>query len=413
MSGVIEQSKTQNDAQAITVAKDLEDIDFLFTVTEETELKNYHQLIGKIRDEGTGVAPVWLKRGWPGYLVTRPADIEACYKDWEIFSSELSHDALTAPFMGKSMAGMEGRNHIDFRKLVNSPFKKKNLEKTIRPQLRQVADTIIDEFASNGSAELMTEFCKKYPMAVIGSILGIPTENWEEISGWARDIFLGTSRESRVSAANSFSDYVLEVIQQRREVPQDDLISQLCTTEIDNRKLTDFEIKQFMMLLFPAGVDTTWMSIGTMMTAILSTPGAKERLLLEPDIRDLAVQETLRWDSPIGLLPRIIRHDTTVGGVKMAAGSTVCLVHSAANRDPKLYENPEQWIVDRPVGRMLSFAFGPHQCLGQHLARMEMRVALEALLERLPNLSLIDGPSAFWGTAVRGPSAVNVSFDVS
>lgn len=384
--------------------------EILFTVTDEVTVDDYHTLMAHIRDRDEGVGPVWLREGWMGLMVTRAEDIEECYKNWQVFSPEVSHGMLTEPFMGPSMVGMEGKRHIDFRKLVMNPFRKENLDKTIRPQLRQVADNIINEFAGNGEAELMAQFCKKYPMAVIGTILGIPTDNWDQLSSWARDIFLGTSHEQRIASSEAFARYVDDIIAERQANPQDDLITELCSAEIDGDRLTNDDIRQFMMLLFPAGVDTTWLSIGSMMVGILSTEGVRERLLAEPALRENAVQEALRWEGPIGFLPRITREDTTLGGYHVPAGSAVCMVHSAANRDPKLYPNPDEFIIDREAGKIMSFSFGPHQCLGQHLARMEMRVALDALLEGLPSLALKDNNIPYWGTSVRGPSAVKVSF---
>jgi cytochrome P450 len=147
-----------------------------------------------------------------------------------------------------------------------------------------------------------------------------------------------------------------------------------------------------------------------MMSGVLTTPGAVEALKADPELRYRAVEETLRWAPPVALLPRITARDVEIRRTHIPAGSMTLLGIAAANRDPSRYEDPDRWIVGRRPNKHISFAFGEHFCLGAYIARGEMRAALDAILDRLPNLELIEEP-VFWGASIRGPHAVRVSFD--
>jgi cytochrome P450 len=203
------------------------------------------------------------------------------------------------------------------------------------------------------------------------------------------------------------------VIEARRERPGDDVLSRLVTGSVDGRLLSDEEIFSFLMLLFPAGVDTTWLTLGSLLTAILSTPGALERVSSSGEERHWAIEETLRWEPPTPAIPRITARDVELSGVEIPAGSLTLLSLAAANREPERFGDvdPNVWDLDRrPVGH-IAFSVGEHFCLGAHLARAELRIALEVLVERLPGMRLVEPPT-FLGAAVRGPGAVHLAWQV-
>ena len=278
------------------------------------------------------------------------------------------------------------------------------------------AHAIVDRFCANGEAELMSEFCELYPLAVIGGLLGLPVDDWHRMAGWARTLILGDGGskeeelEHRKEVAAEFRNYVRPLIAQRRGDPSDDILSLLSNGSIEEEALSDEAIFSFMLLLFPAGVDTTWLAIGSMMSVILSAPGAADTLLGDGELRRWAVEEALRWGSSVAMQPRVVIKDAELSGVRIPQGSLATLAIVAANRDPAHFEDPDRFWVERKPADHLAFSFGQHFCLGAHLARVEMLAALSVLLDRLPNLRLTEDPRYF-GCAIRGPDTVRVAFD--
>jgi cytochrome P450 len=306
--------------------------------------------------------------------------------------------------------GYEGKEHDMHRNVVARQFTKRRAGEYIESLLEPQAASIIDEFCSRGHADIMAEFGQKFPLAIIGGLLGIPIGDWEMMSEWASELILGHDPDTKKQAARDFREYLTPIIDERRAKPGDDILSLLANGEVDGESLTNEHIMSFMLLLFPAGADTTWLGIGSMMAAVLGTPGAADRLIAEPNLRYWAVEETLRWTPPVSLLPRIVTRDVELRGTTIPAGSMTMLGIIAANRDSRRFDDPDQWIVDRQPNKHIAFTFGEHFCLGAHLARAEMRAALDALLERLPNMRLVEEPR-YWGASVRGPDAVRVEYD--
>jgi cytochrome P450 len=189
-----------------------------------------------------------------------------------------------------------------------------------------------------------------------------------------------------------------------------DLLSALVTQEVDGQQLDDEEVLGFLRLLFPAGVDTTWLALGSLMYAVLDHPEVHERLLADPTERAWAVEETLRWESAVGTEPRVTLQDVVVSGVEIPARTLVRLCIPVANRDPAVFADPDRWDLDRRPKDHIAFGLGRHFCLGAFLARGELAVALEVLLRRLPNLRLVEQPRIA-GVVLRGPRELKVEWD--
>jgi cytochrome P450 len=374
------------------------------------EEPHYHERLREIR-ETVGVAPVWAIKGVSkAYAITRFDDIQAAFLDPETFSPAATQALLTFPFMGEQMFGFEGRKHTDFRNVVFPAFSKRQVPK-YDATLHRHAHSIVDDFVRSGEADIMEVFAKRFPLVIINEIMGLPVDDWQQLAGWARDVILGATHEARLDAAAAIREYVAPLLEARRKRPCDDVLSRLVTGSVGGRPLTDEEIVSFLLLLFPAGVDTTWLALGSLLTAILSTPGALERVSASAEDRRWAIEETLRWETPTPAMPRITVRDTEVCGVEIPAGSLTFLSLAAANREPGRFgeSDPDVWDLDRrPVGH-IAFSVGEHFCLGAHLARAELKVALEVLLERLPGMHLIEKPT-FLGATVRGPDAVRVAW---
>jgi cytochrome P450 len=388
-----------------------EDVAFGHPYPMGIEEPNYHERLREIR-ENVGVAPGWFIKGLgKAWVITRYEDVKAAFLDTETFQPQATQEITTFPFTGEQMLGFSGRKHTDFRRVVFPAFKKTTVPDYEETLLRPQAESLVDEMFDDGEADLMETFAKRYPLAIIKDIMGLPVENWDEVAGWARDIILGGEYEVRAAGANAFRAYALPLLEERRRSPGDDVLSRLLSGRVDGRALTDEEVISFMLLLFPAGVDTTWLTLGSLMAAILSKPGTVDRLRHSAEDLVWAIEETLRWEPPTPGIPRVTVRDTEVSGVKIPAGSMCVLNLAAANREPGRFgdTDPDLWHLDRrPVGH-IAFGVGEHFCLGVHLARAELRIALEVLLERLPSPRLLEEP-VFVGAAIRGPRSLRIGW---
>ncbi len=387
------------------------DVEFGAVHPMGVEVPRFAERLRMIDDRG-GVAPAWFFSGSPAWVLTRHEDVRAAMLDTATFSPRRTQEVLTFPIMGPMFLGYEGHEHDAHRKVVAPQFTRRisgdYLESLLRPQ----AHAVIDRFSGRGEADLMSEFAKQFPLAVIGGLLGVTIEDWDRMAGWANDLLFASDRAAKQASARQFRDYLRPLLTQRRADPADDVLSLLATGQVDGEPLTEDEVMSFMLLLFPAGADTTWLAVGSMMAAVLSTPGALETLAAHPEMRAAAVEETLRWAPPVAMLPRITAQDIDIRGTRIPAGSMTLLAIVAANRDPQRFGDPDCWRLDRRPANHITFGFGEHFCLGVHLARAEMRAALDALIDRLPGLHLSE-PPRFHGAAIRGPGAVRVAFEAS
>lgn len=381
------------------------------------EIPHFHSLLRGVQNRG-GVEPAWFFEGMPTYLVTGYDDVRRAFLDTDTFSPRATQEMFTFPILGPTFLGYEGKEHTLHRRVVNPQFSRRRSTDYVESLLLPQAHSIVDRFCGNGDAELMSEFCELYPLAVIGGLLGLPVDDWHKMAGWARTLILGDGGskeeelEHRKEVAEEFRKYVRPLLAERRGKPSDDVLSLLSNGKIEDEDLSDEAIFSFMLLLFPAGVDTTWLAIGSMMTIILRTPGASEDLRSDEGLRRWAVEEALRCVSSVAMQPRVVVKDTELSGVAIPKGSLATLAIAAANRDPSHFEDPDRfWLERRPTDH-LAFSFGQHFCLGAHLARAEMLAALSVLLDRLPNLRLSEEPR-YMGGAIRGPNAVSVRFDIT
>jgi cytochrome P450 len=222
--------------------------------------------------------------------------------------------------------------------------------------------------------------------------------------------------EHAVACSREFIDFVRPLLQKRRSDPADDLISRLATEEVNGEHLTDEEIFNFLRLLFPAGADTTYLGLGSTVYALLTHPEQLEQVKrnLAEECR-WAAEEGLRWAPPVSLQPRANPHDVVWHGTPIPGGTPLLFGIAPANRDPAMFPNPDRFDVSRRPAGLLSFGLGTHFCLGAHLARAEMDVAMRVLLERLPRLRLVDdgdtGIVGVIGSVMQGPNRLPVRFD--
>jgi cytochrome P450 len=359
--------------------------------------------------------PQYGYEGRPGYQVTRFEDAERVLRDWQTFSSSINAVHI-GQYMGELILAMDGAEHRAYRGLVAHAFRASVLQRWDAELVRPAIDRLLDAIAPTGRADLVRDVTSRYPVAVICGIVGVPLEDSAQFHQLAEEINTGPLDPPRgMAASRAMRAYLEPIVEDRRRAPRDDLISDLVTAEIDGHKLTDEKIYGFLRLLLPAGAETTFRVMGNALVALLTHPDAMARVVADRDLLGNVIEETLRWETSVTQVSRVAGTDTEVAGCPIAAGSPVNVITGSANRDESRYERADEWDLDRPPHHHLAFGTGPHQCLGMHLARLELRVGLGAILERLPNLRLDPDapPPVIQGAAFRGPDAIPVLFDPS
>jgi cytochrome P450 len=355
------------------------------------------------------------EEGQDVFFIYRHEDITQVLRDGETFSSAHIIDLIMGPIMGEHiMLGMDDPEHRRYRAIVSTAFRQKVLAQWEQELLVDVANELIDAFARRGSADLVREFNFPFPTKVISGILGLPREDYRQFQRWTTAILsFFTKLDEAIVASQEVKEYMSVILAERRRTPRADLISELAQAELDGERLSDEEIFSFLRLLLPAGVETTYRATGNMLFSLLSSPDQLEAVRSDRELIPQAIEESLRLETPLLNITRLATKDAEVGGVLIPAGSTVMLMLAAANRDEARYPDPDHYDVLRASPKPhISFGHGPHACLGTHLARLEMRVALNLLLDRLPNLRLDpegDDPH-IRGQIFRSPTSLPVLF---
>ena len=349
----------------------------------------------------------------PIFFVYRYDDVVQMLRDNETFSSSIIIDAFGDAFGKHVMLGMDEPEHRRHRSLVAKAFSQKGLARWEEELVGPVADEPIDRFAGRGRADLVREFTFPYPSQVIAGLLGLPRSDYPQFQRWSISLLsITVNKERAVEASSALRDYFVPILAARRQDPRDDLISRLAHAEIDGEHLADEEIFSFLRLLLPAGVETTYRSSGNLLFGLLTNPDQLAALRADRSLIPQAIEEAVRWEAPLLMITRVATCDTEIAGVPIPAGSTVMPVLGSTNREQDRFPDPDRFDIFRPASAHLSFGLGVHVCLGMHLARLEMRVALNRLLDRLPGLRLDpegDDPH-IRGQVFRSPTSLPVLF---
>jgi len=307
---------------------------------------------------------------------------------------------------------MGGQEHRRNRGLVSTAFRPKLMREFVESFLTPVAHKLVDELSPEGEADLVRDYTTRYAFTVIARLLDLPPTDFADLKRWGDGLIdFPWNPEAALAASREFTAYLKPLVDARRRSPGEDLISSLATAEVDGDRLSNDEIYSFLRLLFPAGADTTYRGLGSMLFAVLTHREVFLRVQAEPAWIPDVVQESLRWEGPTALLPRFAPKDVTWAGVEIPAGSEVIFGITSGNRDALVYADPDRFDPERKAANILSFGHGLHFCLGSHLARREMEVSLQVLSERLPELELADPERVtIAGTVLRGPKALPVRF---
>jgi cytochrome P450 len=345
-----------------------------------------------------------------GWLPTRYEDVAAIAYDTDNFSSRqiimsnFRAPAEVAPVGGSPPISSDPPFHHDARKLLLPAFTKAEVSKQ-EPATRRYCGQLIDALEGQQVVDAAGDYAQHIPVRVIADMLGFPPEDGPRFRQFVETTLEGINLppDERVEKMEALFDYLLAQIRDHVDHPRDDLTTFLVNAELYGRRLERDHVAGAMALLLIAGIDTTWSAIGASLWHLARTPADRERLAAEPGLLPAAVEEFLRAYAPV-TMARLVKRDMHWRGVDMKADDWILLSFPAANRDPAQFDRADEVVIDRQVNRHAAFGLGIHRCIGSHLARMELRVALETWLERIPEFSLDDPAAVTWSAGqIRGP----------
>jgi len=405
----------QNTTSGMKISSDSKIVDFGPSISPEGASglfpgESFHDCLRSLRDSGPVVPAALL--GIPCHLITRYAELESAFSDNDGFPAGPTYAASIEPCQGITFESTDGDEHNTLRALSTQALRSRPIGRFAESDISPIADALIDDFLDDGGGDLVELFTSKFPFYVFGRRMGLPDDLRDEYFRWSFDI-LGFPRNPQLglSAAAELTSYVEPVLVKRRECPSDDMLSSMIITEKGGRSLTNEEILSHVRAIFAAGASTTHHGLGNTLYALLTNDEAMERLRTAPEMIPFAVDEMLRWEPPIGVLPRLVPFDTVIAGENFSKGEIVLMGIASANRDDRLYSNPDVFDVAREPKRVLTFGLGSHHCPGTHLAKAQISVGIERLLARLPNLRSTDLEISLpVGCILRGPVSLPVSW---
>ena len=379
-----------------------------FDNTDPALLENLYEQIEDVQ----GKCPVaWSDSSGGFWMLTKYDDVVEASRDWETFTVT---EGIMIPPTGKTMpvipAELDPPRHGKLRKLVLPNFTDKALEPWV-PGIRRILTEAFAPLLPSGRADIVQEVARPVPVLAICLVLGIDRD-WHEIRRLAEEFLAATGKpEIARQKAEALEAFLEEEIQARRGKPVTDLLGAYVNAEIDGEPLPDHEILGLVQLLVVAGHETTVNGMGMMLYRLVSEPGLRDRVLADRSLVDKIIDETLRLHPPVWNMGRTVRSETEMRGTAMCPGERVMLVYGGANRDPDKFEHPAQFDVDRPgITQHLTFGSGRHRCIGESLARLELRLTLNYVLDTIPDVELDGAPTFGGGTNQFGPRSMPVRF---
>ena len=345
-----------------------------------------------------------------GWLPTRYEDVASIAYDTEHFSSRaiimsnFRPPLELAPIGGAPPISSDPPFHHDARKLLLPAFTKTAVAKQ-EAATKAFCHALIDAFEGQDVVDAAIDYAQHIPMRVIADMLGFPPEDGPQFREFVENTLEGVNLppDERIARMTKLFDYLLVQVHDHLDNPREDLTTYLLNAELYGSKLEPSHVVGAMTLLLIAGIDTSWSAIGASLWHLARTPADRERLVADPRLLPTAMEEFLRAYAPV-TMARLVKHDMQWRGVDMKAEDWILLSFPAANRDSAQFDRANEVVIDREVNRHAAFGLGIHRCLGSHLARMELRVALEVWLDRIPTFSLADPSAVTWSAGqIRGP----------
>ena len=387
--------------------------------------------------EVEGVDPFWV--------VTRHADILESSRQNDLFhngdrSPTLTSQAVDAkvrammggsPHLLRTLIHMDAPDHPKYRALTQGWFMPQNLRR-LEDQIRVIAKAAVEKMAAKagpdgvGRCDFVQEVALHFPLHVIMSIMGVPEEDEPRMLKLTQELFGAADpelsreagkpveeREFDFSVIIDFSNYFRALSEAKRARPSDDLASLIANSTIDGQPISDLEAMSYYIIVATAGHDTTSSSTAGAMWALAQNPAELAKLKADPSLIPGLVDESIRWTTPVKTFMRTVTADTAFAGRQMKAGDWMMLCYASGNRDEAVFDAPQEFHVDRKPNKHLAFGYGAHLCLGQHLAKMEMRILWEELLPRLSDLSLDGEPAMSESVFVNGPKRLPIRFKMA
>lgn len=349
------------------------------------------------------------------WVPTRYEDVVAIAHDVATYSSRspvvtevlpMSEMGIVAPPISS-----DPPYHTDIRRMLLPYFGPKRIE-ALRPGVEDLCDRLIDGFVEDGRCDAAVDYAQHIPVTIIAEMLGVPADQGERFREWVHVLLeVGPNDlDGGFFGLTEFLTYFREQMLARRAEPGDDIVSYLTGATIDGRPLEDQEVLGVCLLLLLAGIDTTWSSIGSTLLHLATNPEDARRLRAEPELWPLALEEFLGAFAPV-TMAREVDVDVELHGCPLRAGDPLLLPFPAANRDPAAFDRPDEVLIDREQNRHVAFGVGIHRCLGSNLARLELQVAVERFLARVPDFAVEDPAGVSWSVGqVRGPRSLPFAF---
>ena len=404
-----------------------------------------YPIFSALRDE----SPIHFSDKLGTWVCTKYEDIMEILHDTDRFSSlmptgprdgrsgfatameELAADPSMAEYFQKFLANAANAavllnadppEHRRQRKAVNRAFRPTRL-RGMEPMIEEVTSELIQEIVDKGESEFVSEFAVGLPMTIIAVALGVETDDLATFKRWSDDLVMPVGNPDPTTekvrdyliSLSEFNEFFGNLLQLRRQDPHEDIISDVATAEVNDEMLNEAEMLSMLQQFLVAGNETTTKLLTNLMHHLAEEDGLEERLREDPSLIDNFIEEGLRFEAPVGGLFRMAKEDTMVGETQLREGDHIWLIFAAANRDPDMFSQPDTFSVDRENARdHLAFGHGEHFCIGAMLARLEARIAVEQILERLQNIRLIDGRNNFEYEdtfVLRGLKELHIAFD--
>ncbi len=368
----------------------------------------------------------------PFWAVTLHEDIQAVESQNDLFLSgertvavcDAKREANTEELPVRTLVQMDNPDHMAYRRLTQEWFQPANL-RNLQERIREVAKDIVDSMAATGGeCDFVNDVALRYPLRVIMEILGVPPEDEPRMLQLTQELFadgdpdLGRDGDKgdssgALEAMLEFVGYFQQMTEARRSNPSDDLASAIANGEIKGEPIGDLEAMGYYLIVATAGHDTTSHTVSGGMRALAEDPALLAALQADPTLVGKFVEESIRWVTPVKHFMRTAAEDTELKGQKISKGDWLMLCYRSATRDAAAIEHPEVFDIGRKQNKHVAFGFGPHVCLGQHLARMEMRLFWEELLPRLKSVRLAGEPTGVESNFVSGPKSIPIRFEMT
>ncbi len=378
-----------------------------FDLTSGKVRANPYEVYERLRREN----PIHRMRLINAWALTGYDDALDILQDHRRFSSG-ENKLEYAPY--RTMLDLDPPDHTRLRSLVSKAFTPRAVA-ALGPRIQEIVEELLDDLADRDSFDLISDFAFPFPVIVIAEMLGIPAEDRDKFNVWSNDIALAVepilSGEEIVRverASDEIIEYFEGIIEQRRMEPRDDMLSALLAAEEEGDRLSHDELLGTLMLLLVAGNETTRSLIGNGMLALLKNPDELQRLREDSDLLGSAIDEMLRYDSPVQIIIRVVLEDTEFKGKRFRAGQKVIILVGAANRDPTVFADPGALDIGRQEKSHISFGRGIHYCLGSPLALLEARVAFANLIERFSSIELVTEPEFRDQIVLRGVESLRI-----